>query len=202
MQSLLHKCERGRTALFTVLSGIYLFASRIVHLLFFLPSAISSLVTYRRADPSSYRRKIALMSDRKWQTRGGQRKRKKLVSKGKLISSHFVSTRSQPSSALSLPFYCIGYFRFFVHYSFSRASNPVRWPNYREKVGNDRVCICSKKNERLCARSFAILNANETRYQWSFKGFHRSLSITAVNGGSLETVRSYFYKLLDNDISE
>lgn len=116
MHSLLHKRDRGTTVLFTVLSAIDLFASRIVHLLFFLPSAISSLVTHRRADPSSYRRKIALMSDRKWQTREGQRKRKKLVSKGKLISSHFVSTRSQPSSALSLPFFCIGYSRFFVHH--------------------------------------------------------------------------------------
>jgi len=150
MQSSLHKCERGRTALFTVLSGIYLFASRIcVHLLFFPPSAISSLVTYRRADPSSYRRKIALMSDRKWQTRGGQRKRKKLVSKGKLISSHFVSTRSQPSSALSLPFYCIGYFRFFVHHSFSRASNPVD-PiiTKRSAMIAFAFAVRSKKNER------------------------------------------------------
>lgn len=125
MHSLLHKRERGTTVLFTVLSAIDLFASRIVHLLFFLPSAISSLVTYRRTDPSFYRRKIALMSDRKWQTREGQQKRKKLVSKGKLISSHFVSTRSQPSSGLSLPLFCIGYSRFFVHHPFSRASNPA-----------------------------------------------------------------------------
>lgn len=123
-QFVAHYCERGTTVLFTVLSTIDLFASRIVHLLFF-PSAISALVTHRRADPSSCRRKIALMSDRKWQTREGQQKRKKLVSKGKLISSHFVSTRSQPSSVLPLPLFYIGYSRFFVHHPFSRASSPA-----------------------------------------------------------------------------
>jgi len=84
----------------------------------------SSLQQFRlsllaETDPSSYRRKIALMSDRKWQADGGQRKRKKLVSKGKLISGHFVSTRSQPSSALSLLLLCIEYSRFFVHHPFS-----------------------------------------------------------------------------------
>lgn len=52
MHNSLYKRERGKTVLFTVLSDIDLFATRIVHLLFFLPSAISSLVTRRRTGPT------------------------------------------------------------------------------------------------------------------------------------------------------
>lgn len=97
--------------------------------------------------PSSYRRKIALMSDRKWQAGGGQRKRKKLVSKGKLISGHFVSTRSQPSSALSLPLLCIEYSRFsssIIRFPASNPADPITVPRKDRQRSRLHRCIRQK----------------------------------------------------------
>lgn len=110
-----------------------------VHLLFFF--SCNNFGSLDGASPSIYRRKIALMSDRKWQSGGEQRKRKKLVSKGKLISSHFVSMRNQPSSASHLSLFCIEYSRVFVHHPFFlfHASNPA-----------DPINILRKDQQRVC----------------------------------------------------
>lgn len=140
------------TVLLIVLSSIDLFVP--VPFIYYFSSLrqfrLSLLVG---AGPSSYRRKIALMSDRKWQTGGGQRKRKKLVSKGKLISGHFVSTRSQSSSALSLPLLYIEYsfLRSIIRFPMSNPADPITY----EKTSNDRIYIVvygKKDQESHCTR--------------------------------------------------
>lgn len=130
------------------------------------------------------------MSDRKWQAGEEQRKRKKLVSKGKLISGHFVSTRSQPSSLSSFvrlsP--CVEYSRFFVHHPFCRASNPAD-PIIvsRKDRQRPRLHRRTRRRERRtrCVRSLAILDANETRGQRSFEGSPASFEHDDSQWGSI-----------------
>lgn len=100
----------------------YTYAFSFIIFLFFPFNNFGSLVT-RRSEPLRLEEKNR--SYVKQEVAGGRRerrKRKKLVSKGKLISGHFVSTRSQPSSASPLPLFRIEYSRFFVHHPSSRES--------------------------------------------------------------------------------
>jgi len=135
------------------ISSIDLLISYRIHSLLFFPATISALSLSNGASPSTYRRKIALVSNREWQAGGEQRKRKKLVSKGKLISGHFVSTRNQPSSASYLPLFRIEYSHFLVHRPLSRASNPADPIIILRKDRWQRVCdvVHDKKDQEHAA---------------------------------------------------
>jgi len=135
------------------------------------------------------------MSDRKWQDGGEQRKRKKLVSKGKLISGHFVSTRSQPSSGLSLLFLYIEYSRFFVHHPVSNPADPiiVSWKDRQRPRLHRRT---RQKGPRIAL--YAVLRNLECKWDSVLAILWKISSYPLNNDGRWESIKHHSLVLLWN----